>query len=263
MLITHKLREAMAIADDISVLRHGRVTWNGRRDDADVDLLVAGMLGESRSIVVNHGTHPHEGRTEFSPGPRAAVVRAEGLGIRDAQGVTRVKDATLEISSGEIVGVAGVEGSGARELLHAFAGRLRPSSGILHLPDAIGFIPEDRQHDALMLDESVAANVALRGAGRRRGWFSRRNMRGAAERLVRDYGILAPDVRAPVSTLSGGNQQRLVVARELDGNPSLLVAVNPTRGLDVAATAAIHDRLRNAASGWVWRLPTTRRTWTN
>ena len=245
VLITHKLREALAVADAITVLRRGRIAWNGRRDQADMDVLIAAMIGEARSMTT---APPARRLVDTSPAHGEPVVRAEGMMIRDARGVAIVREVSLRVRHGEILGVAGVAGSGAKEVLHAIAGRLRPSGGSLQLPNAIGFIPEDRQHDALLMDESVAANVALHDAGARRGWFRRRAMEAAAEHLVRENEIQAADVRAPVSTLSGGNQQRLIAARELADRPSLLVAVNPTRGLDVVATASIQQQLRDAAS---------------
>ena len=245
VLITHKLREALALADDITVLRRGRVTWRGRRNEADIDVLLAAMIGEAHAPVIGQ---PARNPLDSHAARSDPVVLADGVVIRDARGVAIVRDAALRAHAGEIVGVAGVAGSGARELLHAIAGRLRPSGGTLQLPNAVGFIPEDRQHDALLMDESVATNVALHGAGRRRGWLRRREMEADAERLVRESGIVAADVRAPVSTLSGGNQQRLIAARELATRPPLLVAVNPTRGLDVVATASIQRQLRDAAA---------------
>jgi simple sugar transport system ATP-binding protein len=154
----------------------------------------------------------------------------------------------MRVVAGEILGVAGIEGSGSHELLYALAGRRPAASGELRLPDEIGFVPEDRQHDALLLDEPVADNVALRGAGSRRGWLSRTVMEAATGQLLSGIGIRVPDRDAPASTLSGGQQQRLVLARELNGSPSLIVAVNPTRGLDIAATNDVQQRLRDAAA---------------
>ena len=244
VLITHKLREALEIADEISVLRNGALTWSGRREQATLDELVTAMLGERLPIIDSPDA---ERSAENEPVERDAVAQAVTLEVRDARGITRVKDATVRIASGEIIGVAGVEGSGSRELLLALAGRARPSGGALQLPNDIGFVPDDRHQDALLLDQSVAANVALRGAGRRSGWQGRREMESIAAGLVAANGIRVPDVRLPVSALSGGNQQRLVLARELDGHPTLFVAINPTRGLDVAATTEIHRRLRRAS----------------
>lgn len=244
VLITHKLREALEIADEISVLRNGALTWSGPRADATLDDLLSAMLGERLPIP---------GFLERGPGAdaesiaRDAVAHATSIAVNDRRGVTRVKDATVRIAAGEITGVAGVEGSGSTELLLALAGRAQPSSGALRLPNDIGFVPADRHQDALLLEQSVAANVALRGAGRRRGWQGRRAMESIAASLVAANGIVAPSMGLPVSTLSGGNQQRLVLARELDGDPALFVAINPARGLDVAATAEMHRRLRRAS----------------
>jgi simple sugar transport system ATP-binding protein len=161
--------------------------------------------------------------------------------------VPRVNAASLQVHAGETIGVAAVDGSGYRELLLALAGRLAAQSGALHLPDEIGFVPDDRLNDGLLPDQSIVDNVALRSAGERRGWYRHAHARSAAARLVEAFGIQAADMNARVSTLSGGNQQRLVVARELDGAPRLIVAVNPTRGLDVAAAADVRRRLLAAA----------------
>jgi simple sugar transport system ATP-binding protein len=243
VLITHKLREALDVADEISVLRRGVVTWSAAREHASIEHLVTAMMGES---TASKSVGPAPAPTTRRP-MSSSVVRAERLVVQDARGVVRIRDVWVSIRGGEIVGVAGVDGSGKRELLYALAGRLRPTSGELRLPDEIGFIPEDRQREALVLDASVAENVALRGAGRRRGWYRRSNAERAAEQLTLTNGIRVADVRESVSTLSGGNQQRLVLARELHGNPPLVVAVNPTRGLDIAATAQVQRRLRKAA----------------
>ena len=244
VLITHKLREALEIADEISVLRNGALTWSGTRERATLDALVTAMLGETPPTTSSLHIDPGEGTESVE---RQAVAQAVALEVRDARGVTRVKDVTLRVAAGEIVGVAGVEGSGTRELLLALAGRAKPSSGTLRLPNDIGFVPDDRHQEALLLEQSVAANVALRGAGGRRGWQGRREMESIAAGLVAANGIRVSTVGSPVSVLSGGNQQRLVLARELVGDPALFVAINPARGLDVAATGEIHGRLRRAS----------------
>ena len=243
VLITHKLRDALAIADDVTVLRHGRTVLERRAADAAAADLAAAMLGEPAGAVASP-------ITPASYGPdsgRRPVLVVRQLHVVDAQGVARVRDASLVVRAGEIVGIAAVEGSGHRELMRAIAGRQVPASGTLELPAEIGYVPEDRQHEALALDLSLTENVALRGAGARRGlvrW-------GAMRRLTREL-VMAHDVRAAgpetrARALSGGNQQKLVLARELDRNPALLVAENPTRGLDLRAMAAVHERLRSAA----------------
>jgi general nucleoside transport system ATP-binding protein len=244
VLITHKLREALEIADEITVLRNGALTWSGKRERATLDELIAAMLGGGVPVSATPVADTSAGEESFG---HEAIAEATSLVVRDRHGVARLKDATVRVAAGEIAGVAGVDGSGSKELLLALAGRARPSSGTLRLPNDIGFVPDDRHLEALLLDQSIAANVALRGSGRRRGWQGRREMESIAAIMVATNGIRAPSVRSPVSALSGGNQQRLVLARELDGNPSLFVAINPARGLDVAATAEIHRRLRGAS----------------
>ena len=245
VLITHKLREALAIADDISVLRHGRVAWSGVREQASVENLTHAMLGHDVDSAVERADGEGRGREA-----RPLVAGTERLSVLDERGVRRIHDASFRVLGGEILGVAGVEGSGYRELLYALAGHLR-ADGALQLPDEIGFVPDDRHGDALLPDRSIVENVALRRAGRRRGWFRSADARATAERLVREFEISAPDVQVPVSTLSGGNQQRLILARELDGHPALLVAINPTRGLDVAASSSVQQRLRMARDAGV------------
>jgi ABC-type uncharacterized transport system ATPase subunit len=244
VLITHKLREALEIADEITVLRNGALTWSGKREGATLDQLVTAMLGERLPVTGPSVDGTGAGAMSVV---HEAVAQAIAIVVRDSRGITRVKEASVRLLGGEIVGVAGVEGSGSRELLLALAGRALPSSGALRLPNDVGFVPDDRHQEALLLEQSVAANVALRGAGRRRGWQGRREMESIATRLVATNGIRVPSVHVPVSSLSGGNQQRLVLARELDGDPALFVAINPARGLDVAATTEIHCRLRRAS----------------
>jgi simple sugar transport system ATP-binding protein len=173
------------------------------------------------------------------------------MSVVDRYGHTRVRNASFEVRSGELVGIAAVEGSGQRELLRALAGRYGISEGTLNRPDVVGFVPEDRHHDALLLDRSLAENVALRGAGARRGTLSWKGVHANTRALVSSYDIRAESTQTPARGLSGGNQQKLVLARELDATfdqpaPKALVVENPTRGLDVRASAAVHQRLREA-----------------
>lgn len=241
VLITHRLREALALADDITVLRRGVVTWSGQRAAADEALLLQAMLGAAA---------PRDrptARSEFSGGA-GTTVRATAAAIGDDRGVVRVQGLDLELARGVVVGVAGVEGSGVREFMYALAGRARVLSGHLELPASIGFIPDDRQRDALLPDSTILDNVLLRGAGRRRGWLRRRDTLARSEAVMRAGGVSAPGALTPVAALSGGNQQRLVVARELERAPDLIVAMNPWRGLDVAASADVRRRLQDAAA---------------
>jgi simple sugar transport system ATP-binding protein len=158
------------------------------------------------------------------------------------------------VHAGELVGIAGVEGSGQRELLRLLAGRLEATSGTLERPDRVAFVPEDRHRDGLLLDGSLVENLALRGAGARHGLVPWSALAARTTALLERFDVRTggPGSEAAARTLSGGNQQKFIVARELagddDAGPVLVVAENPTRGLDVRATAAVHARLQEARS---------------
>lgn len=245
VLITHKLREALAISDDVTVLRGGRVVTRAAAADMTVASLAAALLGEDIAPAEVHD--PRVTTPTNSPAP-AIVARARNVDIVDERGVTRVRDASLEIRRGEIVGVAAVEGAGQHELLRALAGRVTVTAGEIELPASIGFVPEDRHRDALVLEFSLTENVALKGAGVRRGRMLWRELRVQTDALVQRFDVRGGRAKAEARSLSGGNQQKFVIARELDGGPALLVVENPTRGLDIRATRAVHERLTAVAS---------------
>jgi ABC-type uncharacterized transport system ATPase subunit len=236
VLITHKLREALGVADMVTVLRRGRVVLVARGTEVSERELSAAMVGEEAS----------DERARRSGVAGDVVLRTHEVEVRDARGTPRVRNVSLEVHRGEILGVAGVEGAGHRELLRAVAGRAPIAAGRIDRPTTIGFVPEDRQQEALVLDFSLSENVALRGAGHARGRMPWRALRARTELLLRAFDVRGGSASSPAAVLSGGNQQKLVLARELDGDPDLVVAENPTRGLDVAATAAVHRRLREA-----------------
>jgi simple sugar transport system ATP-binding protein len=238
VLVTHRVREALSIADDVTVMRQGQVTWTGPGSTASIGDIIDAMLGASIDATLD--ASGQGGLRE------ARIAQAQLVTIADERGIVRLRSATFHVAAGEIVGVAGVEGSGFRELLLAAAGRLEPFSGSIDVPDDVAYVPEDRHRDALLLEASVVDNVALKGAGVRRGWLDRAALTSLAATVVRTNDVRVPDLRAPVSTLSGGNQQRLVVGRELAADPSLVVAVNPTRGLDPASAARVRARLGSA-----------------
>ena len=247
VLITHKLSEALSVADDVTVLRRGRTVLVARAADASIASLTRAMIGaaDPRDGPAHSPADRHERRPEATP-----VFRAERITIVDPAGIVRVREASFVIGAGEIVGIAGVEGGGQRELLRALAGRLPVASGTLERPDVVGFVPEDRHRDAVLLDRSLLENVALRGAGARRGLMDWGAIAERTESLMRAFDVRATGPRAPMRTVSGGNQQKLVLARELgaeySAGPTAIVAENPTRGLDVRAMAQVHDRLRRA-----------------
>ena len=244
VLITHKLDEALAAADRVTVLRRGVVVVQALRGELDPGGLAAAMIG-GEPVPRSPGAAPS--RTDGPPAIRAEaleVARESGYGLALRQG-------SLEVRPGEIVGVAAVEGNGQRELLRAVAGRVHPLRGRLEVARPVAFIPEDRTSEGLIPELTLTENVVL-GSGTEEPWTrgGRIDWR-AAERhtaeLLRAYDVVAAGPRAPASSLSGGNQQKVVIARELSRRPRVVVAENPTRGLDLRATAAVHARLREAA----------------
>jgi simple sugar transport system ATP-binding protein len=249
VLITHKLDEALSVADHVTVLRAGRVVLSGPAGSHAADVLAAAMVG---------GAPTEPAMVDAPPAPPAPpparAVRCRNLALmrEDGRGLA-LRAATFDVASGEVVGVAAIEGSGQRELLRALAGLRRPVAGALETEPPVSFIPEDRTTEGLIGELTVAENVAL-GLGREMPWVRNGRMDWAAVRrrtaeLVVRYGIRAAGVSAPVATLSGGNQQKVVVARALERAPRLLVAENPTRGLDVHAARSVWAELHGAASG--------------
>ena len=233
VLITHKLREALSVADDITVLRRGTTTLTKSRSNVAQDDLIEAMLGQRAVASPVNRRDGNAGKV---------VISAERVSIDDDRG-RRVHDASFVVRGGEIVGVAAVDGSGHKQLLRAVARRLRISDGTLTSPFDVGFVPDDRQRDALALSMSLTENFALRGANQRRGVISWREVNQATHDLIRDFDVRAtgPDSRA--LELSGGNQQKFVLGRELLGPPPALIVENATRGLDVRASAYVHERL--------------------
>jgi len=236
VLITHKLPEALAIADDVTVLRHGRTVLAESVANVDSVTLAKAMIGGAPTVEVR--------RERTEPGP--VVLSARELTVSDARGVMRARDVSLDVRSGEVLGVAGVDGAGQHELLLCLAGRLPATAGRVEGSTTIGFVPEDRHRDALILDFDVAENLALQDAGSARWRLAWPRIRARAAAILTEYDVRAPSTDTMVGTLSGGNQQKLVLARELEPKPPVVIVENPTRGLDIAATAAVHDRLLGA-----------------
>ncbi len=248
VLITHKLDEALAAADRVTVLRRGEVVHTGPVANATAPALAAAMIGEGAL----------DERLEAS-GPSVPVrgvdlpVRLDGVDLprEDGLGIA-VRGASLAVASGEILGVAAVEGNGQRELLRAIAGVLHPRRGVRQVATPVAFIPEDRTTEGLIPEMTLTENLVL-GATGSEPWLRGRTVdwRAAEARtaaILEELAIAAPGPWVQASTLSGGNQQRLVLGRELSKRPAVVVAENPTRGLDIRATATIHGRLRRAAA---------------
>ena len=247
VLITHKLDEALRIADRVTVLRQGVVTHSGPISDETASSLARAMIGSAPDTA-----EPASLRSHAPAGAAQVRVRIEALELSRESGYgIAIRHGSLRVQAGEIVGIAAVEGNGQRELLRAIAGRILPLRGRLEVTGPIGFIPEDRTSEGLIPELSLTENVTLgldhEAPWIRPGYIDWRAARARTVELVRQYGIVANGPAAPAASLSGGNQQKLIVARELSRNPAVLVAENPTRGLDISAAAAIRSRIRAAA----------------
>lgn len=236
VLVTHKLREAIAIADVVTVLRRGGVVATVDARITSEQELARAMFPDASAPVVS---------VPATPG--ATVARLVAVDIRGPRG-TAVRGASLELRRGEIVGVAAVEGAGHRELLNALAGLAPVENGTIELPARIALIPANRARDAAVGDFTLAENVALHGLEKRRGLMPWQTIATNTAGLITRFNIAAPSPDVPLRALSGGNQQRLVVARELENDVDLVIADNPTRGLDLRASAFVHEQLRLAAA---------------
>jgi simple sugar transport system ATP-binding protein len=251
ILITHKLRETMALCDRISVLRDGELVGIVKKEDTSPPQLAEMMVG--RPVVFTTEKGPKE--------PGDVVLSVKDLVVLDNRQLQKVKGISFEVRAGEIFGIAGVQGNGQTELVEALAGLRKTESGRVTMNGkditgrkprvvreaGISHIPEDRHKMGIILPFSVEENIAMgthyrkpfaRGPGNL--VLDLENIHTLTESLVKDYSIKLSSVEALASTLSGGNQQKVVVARELATNPRLVIAAQPTRGLDVGATEYIH-----------------------
>jgi simple sugar transport system ATP-binding protein len=258
VFISHKLNEVFQICDRVTVLRGGH----------DVGSFAVSEVtpGHLARLMVGHDVPQASGPDGGQPGH--VVLSVGDLHVAGDRGTDAVTGVSLDVRSGEIFGIAGVDGNGQRELVEALIG-LRPvrrgtvslfGDRLRHpwrpgdlLSRGVGFIPDDRQRDGLLLRMTVAENLVCSALGRaplsRRGWLQRSAVDAEARRLILEYNIRVSGVHQVVGELSGGNQQRIVLARALAAKPRLLLAVQPTRGLDIAATGYVHQRLRAAQKG--------------
>ena len=239
VLIAHKLREVLSVADRVTVLRRGRTVLSAPARDVNQSILATAMLGESSPSVVSRVLRA---RATID----AAVMTLTRIQISDAFGAKKLLDASLTVRAGEIVGVAAIEGAGQHELLRVMAGLLLPTAGSVTIPAVVGFVPEDRHREAVVLDATLTENVALRGAGSRRGIIDWSALRAETSIIMSRRDVRADGEGILMRTLSGGNQQKLVIGRELANSPAALIVENPTRGLDIRATSEVHAALRDA-----------------
>jgi len=251
IFISHKLHEVLEIADRITVLRRGRKVDTIPRAGATEAGLARMMVG--REVLLRVDKKPSA--------PGETLLDVEGLDVVDDRGLQAVRDVSFQVRAGEIVGFAGVDGNGQTELIDAITGLRKVANGRVvvggrelttanadtHLEEGMGHIPEDRQRRGLVLEFSLAENLALHDYDKapfsRFGWLNPRRVIAYARRILKEYDVRGGGPQTRAGSLSGGNQQKVVVAREVARNPRVLIAAQPTRGLDVGAIEFVHQRL--------------------
>jgi len=251
IFITHKLNEVMDIADRITVLRNGRVVGTTRPEETDQAELAAMMVGREVVLQVE----------KKAAKPTEPVLDVDGLEVMDDRGNVAVRGVSFEVRAGEILGVAGVQGNGQTELVEALTGLRDVEAGRVRilendvtgasprrvLEQGVAHVPEDRQKDGLVLSFPVASNLVLNTyyvePFARFVVLNQQEILSSAEKRVREFDVRTPSVLTPVSKLSGGNQQKVIVAREFSRPIKLLIASQPTRGLDVGSIEYIHGRI--------------------
>jgi len=251
IFITHKLREVKAISDNVTVIRRGRVIRTMPTADVTEEEIARLMVG--RDVL------EHTSKDAFTPG--IAMLETQGLNYVTPEGKRALRDIALTLHAGEILGVAGVEGNGQTELVEVLAGLLPPAAGMIcivgHDVTALGtrgrreagiaHIPEDRLALGLAADASIMENLIVdryyRVPFSRFGFLRRRAEEANARTAIADYDVRTPSAQVPARALSGGNMQKLVVARELSSHPKILLAAQPTRGVDVGASELVHRQL--------------------
>jgi ABC-type uncharacterized transport system ATPase subunit len=251
VFITHKLKEIMAVCDRVTIIRRGKYIDSVDVRETNADALADKMVGRHVNFEVKKA--PAQ--------PKETVLRLTDVHALGNRGVEALKGINLEVRAGEIVGVAGVEGNGQSELIEVITGLRKTTSGQIEfdgqsivgwtprqvIEAGIGHIPEDRHKRGLVLDYSVAENIVLETYYRppfaKNGILQQKAIEQYAERIVRDYDVRTPSIHTAVRALSGGNQQKAIIGREVERDPRLLIAAQPTRGLDVGAIEFIHQSL--------------------
>jgi simple sugar transport system ATP-binding protein len=254
LFISHKLDEVLAIADDITVMRRGETVGEAKPEGTTKKQLAELMVGAELPSP----------QTEESTVTEDVLLELHDVTLQDERGRRLLSHVSLTIHRGEVLGIAGVEGNGQAELVETIMGMRRPSSGTISLTGndmlewdtrerreaGIGYIPEDRHRHGLLLDAPLWENRILGHQTRKpsvRGmWINRSGAHEDTERIVRAYDVRTPSVDTFARALSGGNQQKFIVGREMSSDPVLLIAAHPTRGVDVGAQAAIWDHIKTA-----------------
>ena len=251
ILITHKLDEIRAVSDRVTVIRRGKSIETVEIAGATNADLAEMMVGRS----VSFKTEKQEAQ------PKEVILSIKDLVVNENRGVPAVKNLSLDVRAGEIVGIAGIDGNGQSELIQAITGLRKIESGSVELKGqsivglhprqitemSVGHVPEDRHRDGLVLEMMISENIALQTYYKeplsKKGILNYTNIIDYAKKLMQEFDVRAANEIVPASALSGGNQQKAIIAREIDRNPDLLIVSQPTRGLDVGAIEYIHKRL--------------------
>jgi ABC-type uncharacterized transport system ATPase subunit len=251
IFISHKLKEVLEIADRITVLRRGKTIETVPREGATEESLARAMVG--REVLLRVEKQPAEAGD--------SLLEVEDLWASDDRGIEKVRGVSFRVRAGEIVGIAGVDGNGQTELIEALTGLRRADRGVIRiggrelrhastrevLDAGLGHIPEDRQRRGLVLEFSLAENIALHDystpPASKWGWLFPNRIVERARGLIQEFDVRGGGPYTPAGSLSGGNQQKLVAAREISRDPQALIAAQPTRGLDVGAIEYLHRRL--------------------
>ncbi|MGL5540581.1 MAG: ABC transporter ATP-binding protein [Erysipelotrichaceae bacterium] len=252
LLITHKLKEIKAVADYCTVLKRGKLIGTVDVKEASIDQMAEMMVGREVNFSVE--------KTQAKP--KDVVLKVENLTVTDDKKVNKVKDVSFEVRAGEIVGIAGIDGNGQTELVYAITGLIHKYKGTIlmngqninHLDikkrvgAGIGHVPEDRHKHGLILDFKLDENFAIHEYDTEKfskyGVLDQKKMEAYADRMIEEFDVRSSQGKYTVTrTMSGGNQQKAIIAREIDRSPDLLIVVQPTRGLDVGAIEYIHSRI--------------------
>lgn len=254
ILITHKLKEVIAVCDRVTVLRDGRVTHSIAIKDTDENELIKYMIGRELSPMENINKSNN----------KEVVLELKGVSHKNNQGVKVLDDINFRVHAGEVFGIAGVDGNGQKEIAEGIVGLIKVSEGRILLSDddlkgkslseiinlGVGYIPEDRHKRGLILDFTVSENLILKDYNKRpfskRIFFDFDSINTHADKMISKYSIKTSSKHSQARKLSGGNQQKIVVAREIDKMPKLLIAVQPARGVDIGATEFIHKQIIKA-----------------
>lgn len=251
ILITHKLKEIMEVCDRVTIIRKGKGIGTVNVNETNPEKLASLMVG--REVVFK--------TVKKEASPTDVVLAIEELKVKDSRGIEAVKNLSLTVRSGEIVGIAGVDGNGQSELIEAITGLKKVTDGKIKLKNkeiqnlkprkitesGIAHIPQDRHKHGLVLDYTIGENMVLQTYYQepisKMGILNDKNVYDKARKLIKEFDVRTPDEYTPARALSGGNQQKAIIGREVDRNPDLLIAAQPTRGLDVGAIEFIHQRL--------------------